>query len=797
MNWNHAVRFRSPVGVFFVASLCSPALFAAEQPAAVPPAAEQSAAEQSASEQAPAAAQGPVGSQWANWRGPRQTSVSTDTGLPDSWDPKGGEGSNLLWKRSDLGTRSTPIVMNGKLYVLTRDRPGSEIEGERVVCVDAATGQHIWQHRFNVSLTEVPDTRVAWSSVVGDPETGRVYAQGVCGYFCCLEGDTGKVVWERSLHEELGIITTFGGRTNVPVVFDDLVLISAVLVSWGDKPEFDGLARPAHRFMAFDKATGELRWVNSTNISPPDTTYSTPYVGVVGGEAQLIFGGADGRVWSMQPRTGKVLWSFPLTRRGINTSPLVVGTTVYASHSEENVTGATLGAVAAIDATLRGDLAGKEKWFTYAVMSGKSSPVMVDGKLWTVDDRAKLNILDPADGKLLGKVALGAVMRSTPVYGDGKAYVCTNSGQWYILKPTARGADKIHKLRLAEEENDGSPIIAGGRVYLPTSEAIYCIGPKTAPAAAAEPPAEKEPAVDADPKPALVQLVPYDATLAPEQTQQYKVRLYNARGQFLRLATPEEVVFRVEGTGENAGEIGKDGLYKASKRAAHVGDLIFAKVGELEDYSRVRIVPPLPWQFNFNADADLPISWVGGRLRYKIEDVGGEKAAVKKSVLPTPTSPNNKLGTNSKMFMGPSSLSDYTIEADVRLSENNKRLPDAGLINSGYTLCLRSQNELLRLYSWSAHDFRTFAETKFVPQPDKWYRMKLRVQQQKKSAKVQGKMWLRDQPEPEEWMVEIVDKSPVRSGSPGLYGNSQEAEFAVDNISVIPNSVAQTPAPAK
>ena len=140
--------------------------------------------------------------------------------------------------------------------------------------------------------------------VVGDPETGRIYAQGVCGYFCCLEGDTGKLVWDHSLHEEYGTISTYGGRTNLPFVFEDSA-ISAVLVGWGDRTEVGRFALPAHRFMCFDKATGELRWINGTGISPYDTTFSTPTCLPVGGRQQLIFCSGDGGVWSLQPRTGK------------------------------------------------------------------------------------------------------------------------------------------------------------------------------------------------------------------------------------------------------------------------------------------------------------------------------------------------------------------------------------------------------------------------------------------------------------------------------------------------------------
>ena len=112
---------------------------------------------------------------WPYWRGPEYNSISRETGLPDTINPEGGEGSNLLWKREDLGGRSTPIVLRGKLYTILRADPETPTEGERVVCVDAVSGKLIWEARHNVWSSDVPDTRVGWSSVAGDPETGNVY----------------------------------------------------------------------------------------------------------------------------------------------------------------------------------------------------------------------------------------------------------------------------------------------------------------------------------------------------------------------------------------------------------------------------------------------------------------------------------------------------------------------------------------------------------------------------------------------------------------------------------------------
>lgn len=731
-----------------------------------------------------AAAADPLADEWPNWMGPQQNHQSTDRNLIDSWDPEGGTDSNLIWKNSELGSRSTPIVMNGKLYTLVRYQPGTEVESEMVVCVDAATGEKLWQHRMNVYLCEVPDTRVGWSCCTGDPETGLIYAQSVSGYFCCLDGGTGELIWERSLLEELGLINTYGGRTNVPVVFEDMVITSAVVVGWGDSAKFQFFARPAHRFMAFDKATGELRWLNGTGISPYDTTYSTPTVCVLGGQAALVFGSGDGEVWAIQPRTGKHIWHYPFSRRGLNVSPLVVGDTVYMGQGEENVVGSTMGAVVALDGTMEGDLTGKEKWFHPELMVGKSSPVMVDGKLCVVDDRAKLYLLDPDYGAQITRKALGTAMRSTPLVADGKIYTCTNSGRWYILKATDSDVDIVQKLRLAGEASDGSPIAANGRIYLPTSDAIYCLGnPDVEPIVDPLPTPPQETPVEQDTVAAQVQVVPFDVLLSPGETQDYHVRVFNSRGQLLREVPASDVEFSVDGPGT----VSVSGQYTAPSDNAHQVALVTCNVDGLAGVARIRVVPPLPWSFDFNEVDDVPLTWIGGRVRYVIREQDGEKFAAKRDVLPTPKDPHNKLGTRSQLSMGPVDLANYTIQADFSADEQDGKMPDYGLTNSRYSMTVRSSTGELRIYSWSPHDYRSFASVDFQPEPHQWYTMKMRVDPEGDKALVRGKLWPRGTAEPDEWTIEMVDESPNLHGSPGLFGKAEVAEIYVDNIQVYDN----------
>ncbi|HID23827.1 MAG TPA: pyrrolo-quinoline quinone, partial [Planctomycetaceae bacterium] len=403
---------------------------------------------------------------WPHWRGPELNGISRERGLADRWSP---DGENLLWKKPQYATRSTPIVMNGKLYVLVRDKPGTLDEGEKVVCLDAETGERIWENRFNVYLSDVPDTRVGWSSVVGDPETGNVFALGVCGYFQCLDGVTGRTLWSHSLCEEYGLLSTYGGRTGFPIVHDELVIVGAIIIGWGE------MAKPAHRFLAFDKRNGEPVWFSGTRPLPYDTVYSSPITAVIEGQSLLVFGSGDGGVHAFQTRTGRPVWKYYASRRGINTTPVIEGTTVFCGHSEENLVGNRMGALFAIDATRQGDITKTgELWRVEEWTVGKSSPLVVDGRLYAVQDNGMLLIVDAKTGRLIARKKLGTMMRGSPIFADGKIYLCTANGRWYVLKPTAEGVEVVHRLRLSGEEVHGSPIVSHGRIYLPTSAALYC-----------------------------------------------------------------------------------------------------------------------------------------------------------------------------------------------------------------------------------------------------------------------------------------------------------------------------------
>ena len=214
-------------------------------------------------------------------------------------------------------------------------------------------------------------------------------------------------------------------------------------------------------------------------------TQSVPIVTVIEGQRLLIDGNADGHIYALLARTGEKVWEFHLSQRGINVSPVVEGTTVYAAHSEENVDSGYMGRVVAIDATGSGDVtATHELWRADELAVGFSTPAYRDGLLYVIDNSANLSALDAGSGEEIWTTSIGTVGKSSPVWADGKLYVTEVNGNVTILQPGSDGAAVLDHEELAVEDGRyaeiyGSFAPAYGRLYLTAESGIYCIGDPT------------------------------------------------------------------------------------------------------------------------------------------------------------------------------------------------------------------------------------------------------------------------------------------------------------------------------
>jgi hypothetical protein len=225
-------------------------------------------------------------------------------------------------------------------------------------------------------------------------------------------------------------------------------------------------------------------------------------------------------------------------------------------------------------------------------------------------------------------------------------------------------------------------------------------------------------------------------------------------------------------------------VYTAPTDARHAGVIVTANIGDLTGTARIRVMPPLPWSFDF-ADKQVPLTWIGAAYRHQAREVDGNPMLVKVTTIPK--------GTRSQSWMGPADLHDYTIQGDFKGSVKNGKMPDMGLINQRYTLDLMGAKQQLQIRSWTSRLQLRFAKTiPFAWKPETWYTIKFQSSNEAGKAVLRGKVWPRDEKEPREWSIEAADETPNVVGSPGLFGNSGDAEISIDNVKVTANNVPAT-----
>jgi hypothetical protein len=136
--------------------------------------------------------------------------------------------------------------------------------------------------------------------------------------------------------------------------------------------------------------------------------------------------------------------------------------------------------------------------------------------------------------------------------------------------------------------------------------------------------------------------------------------------------------------------------------------------------------------------------------------------------------------------MGPSDMSNYTVEADVKVQTQRRQMGDAGVVAQRYALVLYGNSQKIELESWQPEIART-VRAPFEWKPNTWYHLKLEVQNMPDgTVRARGKAWPTGQPEPAAWTLEKMDTMGNKQGSPGIYADAT-FEVYFDNVKVTSN----------
>ena len=727
----------------------------------------------------------PSADNWPEWRGgAKRDGRSAETGLPVKWTPPSAKlaaGEGLAW-RVPIGSRSTPVVFGNRIYLYA---PAGDVahRQERLVALDAATGKTVWEKLFPVYLTDIPAHRVAWASPAVDPATGHIFTFGGNAHLRGFSPD-GKQLWERSLVEEYGAVTTHGGRAVSPVVDGDRIIVSTLISAWGT------LGRGGNRYFAFDKKTGQTVWISSPQARHWDTNYSTPIIATVNGVRLAIVGGTDGAYHAIKAGTGEPVFRLDVSKRAMNNSMVMVGDDVIATHSEENFDTSEMGLITRFDAALKGDIKKEQtKWFRHGVQIGFPTPVVdeANGVLYAVDNGAILFGIDLATGDTLWTKKLGTLQKGSPVLADGKLYVGTENGRVYILKPSKTGVEVLDDdaLPISQQEGTGgaepgpepivaSPAVANGRVYIASMDALYAIGPKALKPAPAAPAPATTAAPTAAGEATVALVFPSDVTLKPGQAQKFTVNLYDANGNPVSTPAGTTVTWALENL---KGAAAPDGTFTPDAAAGGQGGALKATVGALNATARIRVALTGKFEENFDGYTTEapPAGWVNSTNKFDIKELEGSKVLQRRE--------DQTLTRRARLYFGAPDMANYTVEMDMRTTEKRRQQGDIGVIAQRYVFVLFGNSQKVELQPWQPNVEMT-KSAPFAWKGDTWYRVKLEVQNQKDgTVRARAKAWPRGDAEPAAWLVETIDPQGHKAGSPGLYADAPwGASF--DNIKV-------------
>ncbi|MDB5311470.1 MAG: afsK 2 [Gemmataceae bacterium] len=738
---------------------------------------------------------------WIHWRGPEENGVSRETGLPEGFDPKLGTKGNVVWQQP-FGGRSAPLVLDGQLFLIQGTGEGLH-EGEQVVCFDEKTGKEKWRYRVNVFHTDIVSSRLGWTTLTADPDSKNVYAHTTAGLLLCLSKD-GKLLWQRSLTEEFGRISGYGGRIVTPIFDSGLCIVGMVNSSWGDQ------ARAANRFVAFDGKTGEVVWWAENPYPIKGTYYSSPVIAVIGGQRVLVSGGADGYLSAYKVRTGERLWSYKFSAGVVNGSPLVSGNLVYCHHGEENPEGGPIGRLICVDASQVDPKTKTPKlvWeYRKANRFGLASGALADGRLYIPDDSGELFCFSAKAGKLLWKFRYGTEVRGAPLIADGKLYIFDVKGRLVVLtlagdqEPANDWEYKFRDPRGLLNETNGTVIAVNNRLYFTTRTDLYCLGtPDAKDGCGAYTPFPEEAKFDPTAKPAGVRVFPADVEAKAGEKLAFKTISVDANGRELKPADGGKVAWSLpapqppkakdpnpkapasKGPPPLNGTIDETGTVALAPMPSQQG-YVEGKVGDLTGRARVRVVAQTVYKQDFDKVpvGAAPGGWVNVQSKYAVKE------------LPDGNKVLSKVNTDSRPpfarangYITLPTATGYTIQADVYGTEVRDRLPDIGLVNCRYTLILDgktnpdTKKREVRIVSWEARP-RVNVAVDFDWSPNTWYTAKFTVEQKEKTALVRGKVWKKGDPEPAGWTVEFEDPSPNREGAAALYGYVSDPQITPEN----------------
>ena len=375
---------------------------------------------------------------WPQWRGPNRDDKVPGFAPPKTWPQE----FHQKWKVAVGQADATPALCGGKLYVFAR-----QDENEVILCLDAATGNAIWSNKYEVLVITGPAAKHPGPRSSPTVAEGKVVTLGVRGTLSCLDAADGKLLWRKNdIH----------GWPQFFTAMSPMVINGLCIAQLGAKT--NGVV------IAYDLSTGDEKW----KWSGDGPAYASPVVMTLDA-TKLIVTQTDKRVVAIHAADGKLAWETPFVPSGMGgnnaATPIIDGQTII-------YTGAGRGTVA-VRLQKEGDMfTGKQLWANTEISPRFCTPVLKDGLLYGLSDKAGFYCLNAKTGQTAwseptARGGFGSILDAGP-----ELIALTPKSKLIVFQPSDKAYTEVATIKVADTDTYSQPVLVGDRLFIEDQNSV-------------------------------------------------------------------------------------------------------------------------------------------------------------------------------------------------------------------------------------------------------------------------------------------------------------------------------------
>ena len=390
------------------------------------------------------------GEDWTRFRGPHGAGVASAPNLPVEWTLDDYAWSTEL---EALG-HSSPVVQGNRLFVSTGSKDGTQ---RKLLCLDASNGKVLWTRALTLSQDKMHSQSSYASSTpaLSDETVVATFADDK-HYMAAAYQLDGTPRWQR----DIGKFDGEHGHGASPIIWNDIVIIPN---------DQDGESS----YVALAEATGEVLWRKTRESGV--ASYSTPLIlESSAGQPQLITTSNGMGMTSLDPATGRILWSTNSLPQRTVSSPVMGDDLIFQSCGAGGRGHLLVGVDPSLESADESRVEFKiEKRIPYV-----PTPIFYEGHLYLWGDNGVVMCVKPTSAEPVWVERADGDFSSSPICVNGCLYNVSEDGEVVAI----RAAPQFEVLGRSPlgEASQATPAVAGGRMYFHTANHVKCLAPKAA-----------------------------------------------------------------------------------------------------------------------------------------------------------------------------------------------------------------------------------------------------------------------------------------------------------------------------